>query len=37
MGKLIATVREEVVVWVDGGIDTSLPSQARALNIEIVK
>ncbi len=28
---------KEVVVWVDGGIDTSLPAQAKALNVEIVK
>ncbi len=26
---------QEVVVWVDGGIDTSSPSSAKALNIEI--
>ena len=25
----------EVVVWVDGGIDTSSPASAKALNIEI--
>ncbi len=31
------SVGEEVVVWITGGIDTSLPAQARALNIEIVK
>ncbi|WP_059172073.1 DUF3221 domain-containing protein [Bacillus sp. FJAT-27445] len=28
---------QEVVVWIDGGIDTSLPAQAKALNIEITK
>lgn len=26
---------QEVVVWVDGGIDTSNPASAKALNIEI--
>ncbi|MEH7225909.1 DUF3221 domain-containing protein [Bacillus sp. JJ1566] len=25
----------EVVVWVDGGVDTSFPAAAKALNIEI--
>ncbi|MFS0821858.1 DUF3221 domain-containing protein [Bacillus sp. 1P02SD] len=26
---------QEVVVWVEGGIDTSAPASAKALNIEI--
>ena len=25
---------QEVVIWIDGGIDTSLPASAKALNIE---
>ena len=28
---------QEVVVWVDGGIDTSSPASTKALNIEIIK
>lgn len=28
---------QEVVVWVDGGIDTSSPATTKALNIEIIK
>ena len=28
---------QEVVIWVNGGIDTSSPASAKALNIEIVK
>lgn len=28
---------QEVVVWVDGGIDTSAPASTKALNIEILK
>lgn len=27
----------EVVVWIAGGINTSSPGQAKALNVEIVK
>lgn len=30
-------VNQEVVVWIDGGVNESYPAQAAALNIEIVK
>lgn len=29
-------VGQEIVVWIDGGIDTSTPAYAKALNIEIL-
>lgn len=27
---------QEVAVWVDGGVDTSSPASAKALNIEVI-
>lgn len=29
-------IGQEVAVWVDGGVDTSSPASAKALNIEII-